>query len=651
VERVQIFQETIKITVELEPSLMRFVSPKGETPHVFRSLLLQYLGDFVADLSIPANISLTIGLGEDRNRFAMTSYHLNIDENWCRLQIPSLVPQDVEAEELARSVAKGIYENPELFLSPSLAQKIQKQWSTENGKGFLTNIPLDIFHELLLKLVRHHFKITRAKELLPQAAGSILEQIVEPGKAAGEVELKPREVLVKCPYSGCSGLVRPKDKFCVTCRRPLMQCPICRSVMVKDIDFCSNCGYTQKRESAERTKQILRKWDVKSSFEECVSDWSVLKLKILLPNIGSLNSGEDEKAQQAKNDAEFKNMLEMMRDGLFYELGVIAPTVTLGVDNGLREGEFRLQLNDLRSPPIRGLKQGYFLVNDTVERLSLIKITGKPFVNPANESECAVARDEKPSREVCEEAGLTTWGPEEVIILALSATFRRNAAAFLTTETVKRSIDQLRDAFPSLIDTALEHYSISELTGILRDLLEEEFSIRDLRGILEALVKTQVLMRRQHFNLDAIDDQFKNRFDSCELPQFDRSKEVELLRTAFKRYISTKYAAYSNNLLTFLLDPEIERRILNSEKQPLKPGSEDYRMLIQAVFDNLGNVPLASMKAIILTSVEIRKRLKNLIEKEFPRLAVLCYQELERDLNIQPISRISLPRNLSGDIP
>jgi type III secretion protein V len=399
-------------------------------------------------------------------------------------------------------------------------------------------------------------------------------------------------------------------------------------------------------------KQVARKWDAKRSFEECVSDWSVLKLKILLPNNSSLNSSEDRKVQKAKIDTKIEKLLETMQDGLFYELGVVAPKVSLGIDNCLKEGEFRIQLNDLRFPPILGLEQGYFLVNDTVERLSLIKITGKPFVNPANESESAIVQNEKSSREVCEEAGLTTWGPEEFIILALSATFRRNAAAFLTTETVKRSIDQLRGAVPALIDTALEHYSIAELTGVMRDLVEEEFSIRNLRGILETLVKAHALMHRQFFNLDGtINDQFKNRVDRCEVPQFDRSKEVELLRTAFKRYISMKYAAYSNNLLAFLLDPEIERRILNSEKQPLKPGSEDYRMLIEAFFDNLSNVPLASRKAIVLTSTEIRKRLRNLIEKEFPRLAVLCYQELGPDLNIQPISRISLPRNLSGGIP
>ena len=34
--------------------------------------------------------------------------------------------------------------------------------------------------------------------------------------------------------------------------------------------------------------------------------------------------------------------------------------------------------------------------------------------------------------------------------------------------------------------------------------------------------------------------------------------------------------------------------------------------------------------------------MRKLIEKDFPRLAVLSYQELSPDMNIQPIARISL---------
>jgi len=44
---------------------------------------------------------------------------------------------------------------------------------------------------------------------------------------------------------------------------------------------------------------------------------------------------------------------------------------------------------------------------------------------------------------------------------------------------------------------------------------------------------------------------------------------------------------------------------------------------------------------LLLTGMEIRRTVRKLIETSFPNLAVLSYQELSPDLNIQPIARIS----------
>jgi type III secretion protein V len=59
------------------------------------------------------------------------------------------------------------------------------------------------------------------------------------------------------------------------------------------------------------------------------------------------------------------------------------------------------------------------------------------------------------------------------------------------------------------------------------------------------------------------------------------------------------------------------------------------------VSDEVGNLPPTAASPVILTTMEIRKILRVLIEKEFPSLAVLSYQELSPDMNIQPIARIS----------
>jgi type III secretion protein V len=63
--------------------------------------------------------------------------------------------------------------------------------------------------------------------------------------------------------------------------------------------------------------------------------------------------------------------------------------------------------------------------------------------------------------------------------------------------------------------------------------------------------------------------------------------------------------------------------------------------LIQAILEKVEELPIATANPVILTTIEVRKKLRNFIERDFPQLAVLCYQELAPELNVQPIARIT----------
>ncbi|MFX0062162.1 MAG: FHIPEP family type III secretion protein [Candidatus Hermodarchaeota archaeon] len=545
--------EKLKIVVELDPSLTRFEFLERDEAQAFRRYLLQYLNDLLSDLTIPVKkIDLIITFGEDKKRFRMSFYQLTINDLRCRLLCSTSVPQDVDALELARSVLKGIHQNLDLLISTALAERIQKQWSSESRNEHLTGLSLDRFHNLLKECIRRFFRIDR----------------------------------------------------------------------VRGAEFVNQFSSFQIEESMKEFSEVLRnkelkKGNAKKSFEKAISGWGTLKLRLFLPNRSILDYVEGTKTESAVKDNQIENNFKLMRDGLWYELGVMLPKVGFDIDENLKENEFRIQLNDLRLPPYCGLKQDHFLVNDTVDRLSLIKISGETAINPANGSECAIVRADNGVEEICIEAGLTTWDYVGFYILSLSAEIRRNADIFLTTETVEYNMDRLQLAFPALVNTVLKHFDIIELTEILRELLVEEISIRDFRGILETLL--------------AISTHAKSRVD--------RSKIVESVRIAYQRYISNKCARGGNNIIVYLLDPDIERKIMNIE-QPLKPGDEGHNQLIKAIYDEIGDSPLVPLTAVILTTVEVRKRLKNLIEKEFPGMAVLCYHELGPDMNIFPIGRI-----------
>ena len=314
-------------------------------------------------------------------------------------------------------------------------------------------------------------------------------------------------------------------------------------------------------------------------------------------------------------------MVPMMRDGLFYELGVKFPGIRVrGNETDLAAGTYIIMVNEI--PLVSGnVSLEKVLVNDTVDRLTLLNIQGEEAVNPANGSECAWIPEEYAS--IAEQAGLTTWDASGYMVLHLSSVLRKNAAEFVGIQEVQNMLEQLEQAFPALVKEVVpKAVSPFQLTDILRRLVEEEISIRDLRSVLQALAEW---------------GQVEN----------DTVMLTEYVRNALKRYISHKYTRGGNTLVVYLLDPQIEETVRGSI-QHTQSGSylalepEITQEILSAVRNEVGNLPPTAQNPVILTTMEIRRYFRKLVELEFPHLAVLSYQELSPDMNIQPIARISL---------
>jgi len=531
--------EQITVTVELDPSLERFSNPEKMEGRDLRTYLSRYLDDLAEDLMIPVEISLNISLGKDKDKFSTNSFQANINNQKCKIPLPTLIPQHVQTLELARSIAKEVYENRELIITAPLSEKIRENWSSKYQKDSLNNFSAKEFQEFLSALVRRGFSINRAEEFI----------------------------------------------------------------------------------KASKNKQS--EWNAEKCFEEAISGIDTTTITVFLSDTQyerMVYPDQEEEETQAIGDEEpIEKMFSMMQDGLYYELGLIIPKVRIETDNSLEENGFRIQLNDLRFPPLKGLKQDQFLVNEIPERLYLLNLEAEGAINPANQSESAIVQNKENTLKICEKAGLTTWNPQGFIVLALSAAIRKNASSFLTKETVKYNTNTLQTPFPELIKTMLTRFNIIDLTRILRDLLDEEISIRNLRAILEALLE-----------INTPTDPNQNDY-TLPIPE-----TVSLLRISLKRYITNKYVISGNTLVVYLIDHQIETRI-NSDDEL---SEEEHDRLIKAIYDQAGSF-VEGKDPIILTTIETRKKLKKLTEKEFPRLIVLCYEELATDLNINPIGRIS----------
>ncbi len=313
-------------------------------------------------------------------------------------------------------------------------------------------------------------------------------------------------------------------------------------------------------------------------------------------------------------------LVPFMRDGLFVELGVRFPGVRARGNPGLPPGAYQIQINEV--PVVTGQATlGHILVNDTVDRLRLMNVEGFDAVNPATRQPAAWVPEQH--KDMLEAAGLTTWDVPGYVILHLASVLRRYAREFVGVQEVQTMLDQLEKAFPAIVKEVVPKVvTVLKLTDILGRLVEEEISVRDLRGILQALA-----------------EQGQVEADSVML--------TEHVRSALKRYVSHKYARGTNTLVVYLLDPQIEDAIRSSIKRTsagthLALEPDIAQEIVQAVKNECGHLPPTAQRPVILTSMDIRRYVRKLLEYEFnPPFSVVSYQELSPELNIQPVARIS----------
>ena len=342
-----------------------------------------------------------------------------------------------------------------------------------------------------------------------------------------------------------------------------------------------------------------------------------------------------------QEDQDLPKMLDIMTDGLFSELGILYRLEAVDMDDRLNEPWFRVQCNDVPAPPVKGLAPGEFLVDDTVDRLTLLNLKGLPAINPANGAECAILSGGEDIRNVAIQAGLTTWGPEGYLVLHAASEIRSNAGAFMNLTLFDFLIAQLSRSFPDLVNEAISRLGRVRLSRILRLLGNEETSVRDLRTVFNSLLAVDgitavdpssfiIFPAHAHFPCPT---EKVHRFDDLRPEDY-----ADCARMALRRYLSHKYTRGGNTLVVYIVDRAIEERLA----VPTPLSSSELDALLDAVLNEVGSLPPTTTQPVLLTTFAVRRRLRGLIQHAFPTLAVLSYQELRAEIKIQAIARITL---------
>jgi hypothetical protein len=318
----------------------------------------------------------------------------------------------------------------------------------------------------------------------------------------------------------------------------------------------------------------------------------------------------------------FDEMAAMMRDGLFYEMGVKFPRLRRVFSEDLDDDQFRVCVGAIAGPVRRGLGVGENFVNDSVARLTLLNIKSEERINPTNGVKHAVVSDQ--DADLCESTGLTTWDSSGFVVLAISFDLRRHAASFLTMRHVEHILKRLSEAFPMPIFNALERYGMADLHATFRLLLEEGVSIRNLRDVLEAVLEFEGVVAA-----DAVDAVLVYPAEGYVLEGRNVGERHHLaaqlaahVRVALQWQLGEKHTDPS---MLVEIGPVTEARLHDSAL----PLSTDERVrLHSALAGELANADSIQRSTTLLASGPVRRRLYELVSLEFPRLPVLSRDEM-----------------------
>jgi type III secretion protein V len=217
---------------------------------------------------------------------------------------------------------------------------------------------------------------------------------------------------------------------------------------------------------------------------------------------------------------------------------------------------------------------------------------------------------------------VATLAADEVIVAHLLVVLRRFGFELLGIQEVQGLLEALERSQPALVrEVVPKLVSPALLTDVLRRLAEEGVSLRALREILGALAEWAPLER-------------------------DPVALTEHVRTALRRQLTARHLDGAGTVGVFLLDPMIEEAVREAIH---KTASGSYLALEPELSRDIlaavsRAVPPAATAAppVVLTSADIRRYVRRLLETEHPQLAVLSYPELAPEARLAPLGRIQI---------
>jgi type III secretion protein V len=201
---------------------------------------------------------------------------------------------------------------------------------------------------------------------------------------------------------------------------------------------------------------------------------------------------------------------------------------------------------------------------------------------------------------------------------ALEDVLSQQAERFIGVQEVSDLLDHAAEQYPALVKEVLRQISAQKVAEVLRLLLRESIPLRNLRDVLEALAEWGSRER-------------------------DAAGLAEFVRIGLKRYMTSRYADSNRRLSTLVIDASAEdaiRRALTDTPAGILLMLPPQRIaeLRSGLSRELAKLDIAH--PVLITNVDVRRHVRQVLEAICPHIAVLSYQELASDVDVRPLGTV-----------
>jgi len=229
---------------------------------------------------------------------------------------------------------------------------------------------------------------------------------------------------------------------------------------------------------------------------------------------------------------------------------------------------------------------------------------------------------EAKDKDLAEMSGYTVVSASAVISTHITEVIKKCAHEIISRFDIQQLIDNLKkEVSEDYVNDIMKDITIGDVQIVIQNLLKENVAVRDLKTILETISLQAKVNKNPNFL-------------------------TEHVRQALSRNICKQNLADTGELYVITLSPDVENTIAKGASPDGTSVTLDPSFT-RAMFDKMNlelekAITTTGNQPVILCSSPIRLLFRKLVERTYPQIAIMSYNEISPNVKVKSVGMVKL---------